>query len=78
MCNGEGGSQNIHLDRAAAAVHLLMARLRVRAWFEFIKSEANWADGLSRKLERDLWPAVAVWTLPWQQLLELTLGAGAA
>ena len=31
-----------------AAVHLLMLRFNMHVWFEFIPSDDNWADGISR------------------------------
>ena len=44
------------MARAAAAIHLAMARANARAcvWFEYIESESNWADEPSRALEQRL------------------------
>ncbi len=34
-------------------VHLLAFELNFRTWFEFVPSEQNWADGISRDGFRD-------------------------
>jgi hypothetical protein len=49
----KGASGNSELDCGCAVAHLSMALLRARVWFEYIESQANWADGASRLLESD-------------------------
>ena len=51
MCKGSSHSPSI--DEAAATLHLLLARLRIRAWWEYVESKANWSDTLSRDLKDD-------------------------
>ena len=59
-------------------VTLLSAMIEARFWFEYIESESNWSDGLSRKLEADEWVREHAFTLrretvpswPWQLELE--------
>ena len=43
------------MDRGTAAVHLALARLGCRIWFEYIESKANWSDSASRLLFEDPW-----------------------
>ena len=43
------------LDAGAATIHLLLAALGARAWFEYVESDANWSDGASRSLADDPW-----------------------
>ena len=43
------------LDAGAATIHLLLAALGARAWFEYVESDANWSDGASRSLAADPW-----------------------
>ena len=86
----KGGSEAEDLDRAAAVLSLAAARLQARFWFEYIQSESNWADELSRSLENSAWTVangfalrrVQVPAWPWavrqQDLvctLEMALGA---
>jgi hypothetical protein len=51
----KGSSNGEELDKGNAAIHLLMAELRSRGWFEYIESKSNWSDGASRLLEGDPW-----------------------
>ena len=32
----------------AMAVHLLLLHFNIQVWFEFVPSDDNWADGISR------------------------------
>ena len=43
------------LDAGAATIHLLLAALGARAWFEYVESDSNWSDGASRSLADDPW-----------------------
>ena len=43
------------LDAGTATIHLLLASLEARAWFEYVESDANWSDGASRLLGADPW-----------------------
>ena len=45
-----GGLKGGDVDRAAAVVALLSARLQCRTWFDYVKSKANRSDGLSQTL----------------------------
>ena len=45
-----GSSSEPDLARAAAAIHLTLASLSSRVWFEYIESDSNWADEPSRAL----------------------------
>ena len=44
----KGGSSQARIDRACALAHLCAFFTGCELWFEFIKSEANWADSASR------------------------------
>ena len=60
------------LDAGAATIHLLLAALGARAWFEYVES-ANWSNGASRSLADDPWAGAngfivevgSVPTWPW-------------
>ena len=78
----KGSSREEHLDIGFSAIHLTLAAMQMRTWFEYIESEANWADGASRLLLRDPFAAVAgfrfvdgqvplwPWTLSGQERLD--------
>ena len=51
----KGASSHALLDAGNATIHLLLASLQARAWFEYIESDANWSDGASRMLTADTW-----------------------
>ena len=51
----KGSSGNPMLDAGTAAIHLLLASLEARAWFEYVESDANWSDVASRLLGADPW-----------------------
>ena len=50
-----GNSKAPDVDRAAAVVSLSAAVLQCRLWYEYVESDANWSDGISRKLEMCPW-----------------------
>ena len=41
--NGQAG-----LDQGSSCIHLALAMLRTRVWWEYIESKANWSDEASR------------------------------
>ena len=43
-----GGSSHEVLDAGFASIHMLLAALGTRCWFEWVKSKANWSDEASR------------------------------
>ena len=51
----KGTSGHAQLDSGAACVHLLLAALGTRTWFEHVESDANLSDGASRLLTLDPW-----------------------
>ena len=51
----KGSSGHAMLDSGAATIHLLLAALETRTWFEYVESDANWSDGASRLLTHDPW-----------------------
>ena len=51
----KGSSGHPMLDAGAATIHLLLAALEARAWFEYVESDSNWSDGASRLLTADPW-----------------------
>ena len=81
----KGSAREEYLDIGFSAIHLTLAAMHVRAWFEYIESNSNWSDGASRHLLDDpfarsagfrlaegqvpLWP----WTLTGQQRLDEVL-----
>jgi len=51
----KGASGHPMLDAGTATIHLLLASLGARAWFESVESDSNWSDGASRLLTDDPW-----------------------
>ena len=51
----KGASGHPTLDAGVATIHLLLAGLGARSWFEYVESDANWSDGASRLLAEDPW-----------------------
>ena len=49
----KGNARNQWLDRSIAIFHFLAFRHDVHVWFEFVDSKSNWADGISRELDKD-------------------------
>ena len=79
----KGASRSIAIDRAALVLHLVIAGLGARVWWEYVESKANWSDELSRQLKDpwlesqgflvshctlNAWP----WTVDASHVLELT------
>ena len=44
----KGGSGSACLDRMAHWVHCKLLHFSIHAYFEYIQSDSNWADSLSR------------------------------
>ena len=44
----KGTSGNIHLSRAVELFYMFAYWFKVHVWFEFVDSESNYADGISR------------------------------
>lgn len=44
----KGRSDNADLDRMAFMIHLLLYHLDCFLWFEWVQSQSNWSDGISR------------------------------
>ena len=51
----KGTSKGEQLDAGAASIHLMLACLRARPWWEYVQSESDWSDGASRQLLNDEW-----------------------
>ena len=51
----KGDSRLEDIDSATSTVHLALAHLGARGWFEYIQSDSNWADSASRLLFADPW-----------------------
>ena len=54
-CLVKGGSPSADMDRGTAAIHLALASLHCRVWFEYVESDSNWSDTASRLLFADKW-----------------------
>ena len=52
MCKGASHSQAV--DQGATSLHLILAGLRARVWWEYVETKSNWSDKLSRDLY-DVW-----------------------
>ncbi len=76
----EGASANEELDRIVGLFWMLAWHLEIRVWFEWVDSESNWSDGVSRSLASDSFAAshgfsleqmrgpTAHWKAPWREL----------
>ena len=49
----KGGSKEPTLAKLVALFWVLCYRLDCRVWLEFVESDANWSDGISRDLDKD-------------------------
>ena len=47
-----GASADPHLERLVGAAWILAFHLRCQIWFEWVDSESNWSDNLSRCLDQ--------------------------
>ena len=59
----KGSSSQCDICTVAAATSLWSARLDSRIWFEYVESEANISDGLSRLGLSDPWTCSQGWAL---------------
>ena len=72
-----GTSSQEDIGLIAGITHFLMMRYDIRIWYEWIDSNSNPADGLSRDGLQDEWTAQQGWqlsastSLSWQELLEV-------
>jgi hypothetical protein len=64
----KGDSRNAEVDAATATVHMALAFLKTRAWFEYIQSASNWSDSASRLLDKDPWSAQQGFALSWMDI----------
>ena len=70
-CAIRGSSQLPEVDVAVQAAHLLWLHLGCRVWIEWVDSDSNPADGLSRAGFQDPWTQDQGWNLthpgapPW-------------
>ena len=55
LTKGSSGSQSI--DQMAKLVHLSCFAVRTVPYFEYVESEANWSDEISRKGAQGNWGA---------------------
>ena len=63
----KGSSSQQDLAAISAAVHLYSAHLGCRLWFEWIPTDLNCSDGLSRDGVTDAWTIAQGWNLhTWQ------------
>ena len=56
-----GGSKQEVSRHIAMCLHMLAIHLEVRIWFDWIDSESNPADGLSRDGPKDVWTLQQAW-----------------
>ena len=83
----KGASANPHLERIVAIFWMSAFLLQSTIWIEWVDSESNWSDGLSRALAADafvaehgfqteeVWPDMSWWSEPlpvvWNHLTRL-------
>ena len=58
-----GGSGSTDVDKMAQIAHHMFLQLNARVWVEWINSDANPADGLSREGFLDSWTKLQPWEL---------------
>ena len=59
----KGASSQTDICTIASVVALWAAKLGCRIWFEYVPSEANCSDGLSRDGLNDAWTILRSWDL---------------
>ena len=82
----KGASTNPNVCRAVEVVHIMMFELHLDIWFEYVPSKLNFAEGVSRDLNKDECcgrlgatpvessPARFLWELPLRHVWD-SLGA---
>ena len=58
-----GTSRESDVADFALAIHWLLMRYNIRAWFEWVDSDSNCSDGLSRAGVSDAWTQKQGWAL---------------
>ena len=51
----KGSSRCPFVSRTVSLFHFMAFRMNTQVWFEYVRSEANWADGISRELGECQW-----------------------
>ena len=59
----KGCSSHTDICLIATSVHLMLADLHCRVFFEYVETDANVSDGLSRDGILDTWTAKQHWSL---------------
>ena len=49
----KGASANPHLERVVGLFWMLAYHLDLQVWFEWVDSDSNWSDGVSRDMADD-------------------------
>ena len=49
----KGASRNSHLEKIVGITWIIAYHLQADLWFEWVDSESNWADQISRLFEAD-------------------------
>ena len=65
-----GASAKEDVAELAAVSHLLMIEFGMHVWFEWIDSDSNPADGLSRDGLEDVWTRAQRWSLAEAPILD--------
>jgi hypothetical protein len=50
-----GRSNSADLDRLAGSIHAALFAMQIWMYFEWVESQSNWADGISREALKDAW-----------------------
>ena len=64
----KGSSKTAEIDAGTTVVHLCLAQMGARGWFEYVQSDSNWSDSASRKLMDDEWAPSMGFTLSWMDI----------
>ena len=51
----KGASGNKAMDRAVALVYIMCFILQCTTYFEYVDSDSNFSDGISRECQEDTW-----------------------
>ena len=70
-CLVKGTSREKDMGCISAGIHLMCAKLSCRMYFEWIPTESNASDGLSRDGIADTWSGQQGWTLQSWKLPQL-------